>query len=263
MTNQNPTLRFEGQTVLVTGAVRNTGLAIAETFARAGATVALNGRHREDVVREADRLRKEFGVPVIECVADIARHGEVGAMFATIENETGRLDVLVNNAIVQAVGHSLIDTPREMLEETFFTNVFGTYYCCQFAARRMIAAGGGAIINVGSTTAIRAIRNRTAYVASKGAVDALTRAMALELGPHNIRVNSLVAGYIHTDRWATLTTEAARRRANVPLGREASGRDIANAVLFLASDSANGIHGAQLVVDGGVTIQQVPADCEL
>lgn len=255
--------RFDGKTVLVTGAVRNTGLAIAEAFAKAGATLALNGRRPEDVAREAARLREQFGVGVIECPADISKQEEVLAMFAKIEGEAGNLDVLVNNAILQAVGYTLVDTPREVLEETFAVNVFGTYYCCQCAARNMIASASGAIVNIGSNTAVRAIRNRTAYVATKGAVDALTRAMAVELGPHGIRVNSLMAGYIHTDRWAQLTTEAELRRGNVPLGRECSGDEIAQAALFLASGAASAISGAQLVVDGGVLAQLIPPDRDM
>lgn len=252
---------FKNKAVLVTGAVRNTGLAIAESFAQAGATVFLNGRKASDVAREATRLRDSTGATIIEAPADIARHEQVEAMFATIKQEAGRLDVLVNNAIVQAVGYGLTETPREVLEETFAINVFGTYYCCQGAARMMRTAGSGSIINIGSTTALRGIRDRTVYVASKGAIHALTRAMAVELGPLGIRTNTLVAGYIHTDRWEKLTTEADRRRDNIPLGREASGADIANGVLFLAS--ADGINGAELVIDGGTTSQLVPGDCDV
>ena len=126
----------------------------------------------------------------------------------------------------------------------------------------MLPAGRGAIVNLGSNVAQRAIRQRTAYAASKGAVEALTRAMAVELAPAGIRVNSVTAGYIHSDRWAGLTGEAERRRANIPLGREAAGGEIAGAVLFLASEAASHIAGACLTVDGGVTAQLVPSDCD-
>ncbi len=249
--------------VLVTGAARNTGLAIAEAFARQGAVVVLNSRNPEDVAREAARLREAHGSTVIEAAADVACPDQVDAMFATIERECGRLDVLVNNAILQGVGYSLVDTPHELLDTVFRVNVFGTYYCAQGAARMMLRQGSGAIVNIGSNTAARAIRNRTAYVASKGAIDALTRAMAVELGPAGIRVNCVVAGYIHTDRWAALTTQAGRRRANIPLGREAEGGDIADAVLFLASDAAARINGTRLVVDGGTLAQLIPTDCDV
>ncbi len=255
-------MRFKDKVVLVTGAMRNTGLAIAEAFAREGAVVALNGRKTEDVIREAKRLSDSYGATVIEVPADISCPDQVDAMFAKIEKECGRLDVLVNNAIIQGVGYSLVDTPLSLLEEVFRINVFGTFHCSQCAARMMLKKGAGAIVNIGSNTAERAIRNRTAYIASKGAINSLTRAMALELGPKGIRVNCVVAGYINTDRWKKLTTEAVRRRANIPLGKEADGSDIAEAVLFLASENAARINGAGLVVDGGISVQLVPPDCD-
>ncbi len=250
--------------VLVTGAVRNTGLAIAEAFAREGAIVALNGRKAEDVARQAVRLRETFGATVVEVPADIAIPEQVEAMYESIRRECGRLDVLVNNAIIQGVGYSLVDTPLEVLEEVFRTNVFGTYHCSQLAARMMLEKGSGAIVNIGSNTALRAIKNRTAYVASKGAIDSLTRSMAVELGPQGIRVNCVVAGYIHTPRWDALSqAEVDRRHANIPLGCEATGSDIADAVLFLASDAAAKVNGANLVVDGGMSSQLAPADCDV
>lgn len=256
-------MRFKEKIVLVTGAVRNTGLAIAESFAGEGAILALNGRNAEDVAREAERIRKKYDITVLEATADISIPEQVDAMFANIKSELGGLDVLVNNAIIQGVGYSLVDTPRETLKEVFRVNVFGTYHCSQRAARIMLERGSGAIVNIGSNTAGRAIKNRTAYVASKGAIDSLTKAMALELGPAGIRVNCVVAGYINTDRWDALTTEADRRRANIPLGHEAKGMDIADSVLFMASNEAAKINGAQLIVDGGISSQLVPADCDV
>ncbi len=256
-------MRFENKVVLITGAVRNTGLSIAEAFAKEGAIIALNSRTPDDVAREAARLRDAFGVTVIEATADVANQHQVDAMFETIERECGRLDILVNNAILQGCGYLLVDTPRELLEQVFAVNVFGSYACAQGAARMMLKAGRGAIVNVGSNTAERAIRERTAYIASKGAIESLTRAMALELGPAGIRVNCVAAGYIHSDRWDSLTTEVDRRHANIPLGEEAYGSDIADAILFMASDAAAKIHGTRLVVDGGCLTQLLPADSDV
>lgn len=253
-------MRFKDKVVLVTGAVRNTGLAIAEAFAREGAIVALNGRKAEDVAREAARLRETCGAVVIEVPADVSVPSQVSGMFEKIDRAYGRVDVLVNNAIVQGTGYSLVDTPHSLLEEVFRINVFGTFYCSQNAARLMLKNGSGTIVNIGSVTAERALPDRCAYVASKGAVHSLTRGMALELGPHGIRVNCVVAGYIHSDRWASLPPGSAeRRRANIPLRRESRGADIADAVLFMASDEASRINGAALTVDGGLSVQFVPA----
>ncbi len=250
--------------VLVTGTGRNTGLAIAEAFAAAGAVVALNSRKAVDVAREAKRLRETYGAAVVEVPADVGDPDQVDAMFATIAQECGRLDVLVNNAIIQGVGYALVDTPRDVLQDVFRVNVFGSYYCAQGAARMMLAQGSGSIINIGSNTAERAIRNRTAYVASKGAIDSLTRGMAVELGQHGIRVNCVVAGYIRTPRWDALTDDQVERRhMNIPLGAEAEGSDIADAVMFLASDAAAKITGTRLMVDGGSLAQLYPPDCDL
>jgi NAD(P)-dependent dehydrogenase (short-subunit alcohol dehydrogenase family) len=261
--NEDATMRFEGRVTLVTGANRNTGLAIAEAFAREGATVWLNGRNAAELAQVADNLRKTSGATVHEALADIGAQEQVDALFERIRQTSGRLDILVNNAVNQGMGHTLIDTPQQMLEDVFRINVFGAYACAQAAAKIMALQKSGTIINIGSNTAERAIRNRTAYVASKAAVDGLTRAMAVELGPMGIRVNSVVAGYIRTERWDTLAEGVEKRRLlNVPLQAEAGGNDIAEAVLFLASDAAARINGTRLVVDGGSLVQLYPADCE-
>jgi NAD(P)-dependent dehydrogenase (short-subunit alcohol dehydrogenase family) len=134
----------------------------------------------------------------------------------------------------------------------------------RWVGKMMLAQGGGAIVNIGSNVSPRAIRKRSGYCASKGGVDALTLAMAVDLGPRGIRVNTVAPGYIHTERWETLSEhDTLRRRANVPLGKEASADEVAAAVLFLASDEAAGIHGARLVVDGGCSAQHMPVDCDL
>jgi NAD(P)-dependent dehydrogenase (short-subunit alcohol dehydrogenase family) len=121
----------------------------------------------------------------------------------------------------------------------------------------------GVIVNIGSNTSQRPVRERTAYCASKGAIEAMTKAIALDLAPHGIRVNEVAPGYIWTSRWEQIAeATAARRRANVPLGEPASAEDVAAAVLYLASGEAGNITGARLVVDGGVTAQLVPRDVE-
>jgi NAD(P)-dependent dehydrogenase (short-subunit alcohol dehydrogenase family) len=257
-------MRFSGQRVLVTGAARHTGLGIARAFAAEGATVLLNDVTAAAVATAAAGLRRETGARVIEAPADIADRTQVDAMFEVVRRECGGLDVLVNNAAHLGVGPSFLETSPDFLAEVVAVNLLGTFYCSQQGARLMVGQGRGAILFIGSNTSERPIRKRSAYVASKGALDALTRALALELAPQGVRVNMVVAGYIHTTRWDGLSAaQVARRRANVPLGREASAADIAEAVLFLASSAAAQITGARLVVDGGVTSQLVPADAEV
>jgi 3-oxoacyl-[acyl-carrier protein] reductase len=257
-------MRFSEKIVLVTGASRNTGLGIAARFAAEGALVFVNGTTSQRVARAAAELRSRGLERIVEAPADLGDQAAVDALFRLIRERAARLDVLVNNAVVQGVGHSLEDTPLELFEQVIRVNLIGLFHVAREAAKMMIRQGGGAIVNVSSNVSTRAIHKRSAYVASKGGVDALTLAMAVDLGPRGVRVNSVAPGYIHTERWEALSEhETLRRRANIPLGKEASAGEIAAAVLFLASDEASGIHGARLVVDGGCSAQHMPLDVDV
>ena len=257
-------MQFNEKIVLVTGASRNTGKAIAARFAAEGATVFVNGSHAENVRRTVAKLREQGLERLIEAPADVGDPAAVESLFARIRERADRLDILVNNAVSLGVGPSFEETPMELFEKVIRVNLIGLFQVAREAARMMIAQGGGVVVNIGSTASTRALRNRCAYVASKGGIDALTRAMAVDLGPRGIRVNTVTPGYIYTDRWDALLEEVLnRRRANIPLGKEASGDDIASAVLFLASDGAAGIHGARLVVDGGCSAQYMPANADI
>ena len=253
-------MQFEGKRVLVTGSSRNTGLGIAERFARAGAVVVINGRAPDGVARAAQQVREATGAAVVEAPADLSTRAGVEALFDVVRRQPGGLDVLVNNAAHLGVGPDFVDVPDDMLQAVFAVNVLGYYRCGQAAARMMIEGGvRGAIVNISSNTSERALPGRSAYVASKGAIDALTRAMAIDLAPHGIRVNAVAPGYILTDRWEGLDADtAARRKQSVPLGEPATAEDVAEAVLYLASEAAGNITGARLVVDGGVAAQFMP-----
>lgn len=257
-------MRFQDQFVLVTGAAQHTGLGIAEAFAAEGARVFLNDKSSELVAQALALLRgKGFdgltGVP-----GDVSQPDGVAAIFRVIAEQGDRLDVLVNNAAHLGVGPGFLELPLDLFETVVRVNLVGTFHVSQSAARLMKQRGGGAIVNLGSNVSTRAIHHRTAYLASKGGVDALTLSMAVDLAPYGIRVNSVAPGYIHTSRWDALPEEhVRRRRANVPLGREATASDIAQAVLFLASSQAANITGTRLVVDGGCSAQHLPPDIDV
>ena len=258
---------FAGKNVLVTGSARNTGVGIAKVFGSYGATVFINGRSAEKVEQVVKQLNDEAnttGEKYLPAAADIADEAAVAAMFEFIQQQAGGVDVLVNNACHLGLGHSFLEMPMAFFDEVLAVNLRGYALCAQCAARQMIARGGGAIVNIGSNTAQRALGDRAAYIASKGGVESLTRAIAVELAEHQIRVNCVVPGYIYTERWDTLPEEIKQRRwQNVPLGKESTPADIGEAAAFLASEKAGNITGSSLLVSGGIDIQMVPPDCAM
>ena len=258
--------RFENKIVLVTGGSRNTGLDLVERFVREGAKVWTCGSSAASTAKGAAALaaRGVDGVRAMPC--NISDHDQVNALFDAIAREDGRLDVLVNNAANQGIGQGgPLDVAPDAMLAVLRTNVVGGFRVTQEACRRFFAKQEtrGCVVFLSSNTARRAIRNRTSYCASKGAINSLVRSLALDLGPLGIRVNCCAPGYINTERWDTLDPAvAARRRANCPLGREASGADVAGVVAFLASDDAANMTGEIVTVDGGCSCQHMPADCD-
>lgn len=246
--------------VLVTGAATNTGLGIATAFTKQGWRVFMNDIRADDLHEAVGKL----GAGVTGLVADIADAVAVRRIFQTIDKHGGRLDVLVNNACHLGCFKSMLDITLDDFSRVMAVNLQATFYLSQLAARRMMKQKGGVIVNMSSNTVHRAIRNRCDYLASKGGVEALTRAMALELGPMGIRVNAVAPGYIHTDRWNQIPAKSVRRRRkNLPTGREACIQDIANVVLFLAGPQSAGMSGTVVTVDQGASAQLLPADCEV
>ena len=259
--------RFKGKVVLVTGGNRNTGLDLVERFVREGAKVYMCGSTAASTAKGAAALEARGVRGVVAQPCDISDAAQVEALFDTIARGSGRLDILVNNAANQGIGHG---GPLEMDAERFWdvlkTNVVGGFRVTQAACNRffMKQESRGAVVFLSSNTAQRAIRNRTAYCASKGAINSMVRALALDLAPLGIRVNACAPGYIYTERWETLAPEkAARRRLNCPLRREAKGADIAGVVAFLASDDSSNMTGEIVTCDAGCSCQHMPEDVDV
>jgi NAD(P)-dependent dehydrogenase (short-subunit alcohol dehydrogenase family) len=259
--------RFDGKVVLVTGGNRNTGLDIVEKFAREGAKVFMCGSSDASTARGAEELKARGLNGITSQMCNIADLDQVTALFDTIEREVGRLDILVNNAANQGLGHG---GPLEMdpakFHEVFNVNVIGGFQVTQMACNRffMKQESRGAVVFLSSNTAMRAIRHRTAYCSSKGAINSMVRSLALDLAPLGIRVNCCAPGYIYTERWDTLDpAKAARRRLNCPLRKEASGMDIANVVAFLASDESANMTGEIVTCDAGCSCQHMPEDVDV
>jgi NAD(P)-dependent dehydrogenase (short-subunit alcohol dehydrogenase family) len=258
--------RFEGKVVLVTGGNRNTGLSLVEKFASEGAKVYMCGSTPESTAK-GEAILKSRGVENFVAVpCDVSDFTQVTALFDVIEREEGRLDVLVNNAAHQGIGKPFVEMDPEYLMEVLSVNVRGGFQVTQQAVTRFFLKQEtrGVVVFLSSNTAQRAIRNRTAYCTSKGAINSMVRALALDLGPLGIRVNACAPGYIYTERWDVLGEEKkARRRLNCPLRREATGMDIANVVAFLASPDSGNMSGEIVTCDAGCSCQHMPEDVDV
>ena len=257
--------RFQDKVVLVTGGSRNTGLDIVEKFYREGATVYMCGSSEDSTNQGAAILAERgcTGVRSIPCnVADLE---QVKHLFDVIEKEAGHLDILVNNAAHQGIGKPFVEMAPEYVMEVLGVNVRGGFQVTQQAVNRFFLkqSDRGVVVFLSSNTAQRAIRNRTAYCASKGAINSMMRSLALDLAPLGIRVNACAPGYIYTGRWDTLPEEVkTRRRMNCPLRKEASGKDIANVVAFLASSESSNMTGEIITCDAGCSCQHMPEDVD-
>ena len=253
------------KTVLVTGACINTGVDIVEKFAYKGYTVIFTGRSAEKVEETKKKYGEKFKNTVfigyaLDSLIDERTVNEqsVKDMFADIDAKGLIVDTLVLNAADQGLGQRIFENPLTDMMKVINTNVVWNYCICEQAAMRMKENGGGSITFVNSNTAYRAIPDRIAYVTSKGGQLGLMRALALDLGKYNIRVNAVLPGMIRTDRWEKNPEFYASVPSRfTPIGDVACGKDIADAVWYFAACARN-TTGAELVVDGGNTIQLYP-----
>ncbi len=245
-------MRLRGKIALVTGAQQGIGRGIALAFAREGADVAVNYLDDRAAAEKVLREVHAAGRRAVLVQADVARPTDAQTMVAQVLSELGGLDVLVNNAGVypRVPFLEMRETDWDLVLDV---NLKGGFFCAQAAARAMVAAGRrGSIINMASQ-AIRGAVRGVHYSASKGGVVAMTRATALELAPHGIRVNAIAPGLTDTaqPRYGNNEEELAAMASAVPLGRMAQPDDIAAVAVFLASDDARHVTGQTVHVNGG------------
>ena len=248
---------LEGKTLLVTGASAGIGRAIAIGGARHGARVAINYLRDEDGAHSCVAEIEASGGQAIAVQGDVAAPETAKAFVAAAVDAFGGIDVFVNNAGICPF-HGLLDMPVETFERTMRVNLHGAYFMVQAAANRMVEQGrGGSIIAVSSISALVGGEFQTHYTPTKAGVHSLMQSAAIALGRHGIRCNSVLPGTILTDINRDDLSDAGKREymeKRVPLGRLGQPEDLIGPVVFLASDLAEYVTGAALLVDGGMFV---------
>ena len=252
-------------TVLVTGACINTGVAIVEKFASAGSNVIFTGRNREKIAFAEQKYREKFpeifikGYELSPLLEDSkVDEKSISEMFESFDKDEIYVETLVLNAADLGLGIDTFFASAEDIMRVMNTNVVWNFCLCKHAALRMKERSFGNIVFINSNTAYRTIPERVAYIASKGGQLGLMRALALELGKYNIRVNAVLPGMIKTDRWDKNPEFYENIPSRfTPIGDVATGEDIADAVFYFAKHAKN-TTGAELIVDGGNSIQLYP-----
>ncbi len=249
--------RLDGRTALVTGAGRGIGAEAAAALAGAGAEVVLLSRTRADLEQVAQRIRRDGGRAQVE-VGDVTDAAQMRAIIARLP----RLDILVNNAGMN-IPEPFVEVSEDHLDQMLMLNVRSAFLVAQAAVRKMLEdpgrrGRGGAVINISSQMGHVGSPRRTVYCLSKHALEGLTKAMAVELAPHNIRVNAIGPTFLETPMTSGFFSDPEFRNwatSRIPLGRIGQMQEVTGAIVFLASPAASLITGASLVIDGGWTAQ--------
>ena len=244
-----------GRTAVVTGSTRGLGRAFAQALAHAGANIVIVGRD-EEAARHVEAEVSALGVGVEVVLADVTRRPDVERVLERTVSAFGRADVLVNNAGA-CIHKAAVDVTDDEWDSVMNVNLRAVWIASQVFGRHMIEQGGGSIVNIGSMSA--AIVNRPqwqpAYNASKAAVHHLTRSLAAELAPSNVRVNALAPGYLHTDMSPIHKPQYQRYWIDdAPQNRAGEPDELGPAIVFLASDASSFMTGSVLTIDGGYSV---------
>lgn len=258
-------MKLVDRVAIVTGAAKGMGGAITTALAEEGAHVVAAAREAPPLEALVERLRSlERGKRYLAVPTDVTVETQVAALTQRTLAEFGRIDILVNAAgVIGPIETPLHKIPPEQWDSVLSVNLRGVFLCCRAVVPTMIEQRHGKIVNIAGTSGLRGYRYRAAYSSSKWAVRGLTRTLALEVGPYNVNVNAVCPGVVEGDRMSTIIAEKARVRGTTPQGivdeyvremalrRFSTDKDVANVVVFLASDESRQISGHDLVVDGG------------
>ena len=245
---------FAGRVAIVTGGGTGIGAATARLLASRGADVVVASRTVEELQRKASEIEEATGRRCLAIPTDVKDEEQVVRMVQRTVDELGRVDVLVNNAGGTRMG-PLNGLPTRGWDAAFDLNVRSAYLCTREAGRHLVAQGSGAIVNIGSGAGNSGVKGGAHYASAKAALQMLTRVTAAEWGRHGIRANCVAVGLVASERaveaWRVANLDASAMAAGTPLGRPGTPDEIANAIVFLASDAASYISGQTLGVDGG------------
>jgi NAD(P)-dependent dehydrogenase (short-subunit alcohol dehydrogenase family) len=244
---------LKGLTAVIVGGSGGLGLEIGRTLSGEGARIVIMDRNVESCEAGVSALKKDGISDAAAIVVEISSPESVAHAFATLDEQIGKFDILINSAGVREVKNVFDLEPAEW-DKVIAINLSGPFYCSREAAKRLSKTGGGAIVNIASVAALIGITHRPAYTASKHGIVGLTRNLAKDLASFNIRVNAVAPGTVRTPMTEAYYSDEAFVRGMeqvVPLGSKGTVRDVANAVLFLSSPMSNFITGVILPVDGG------------
>ncbi|MBW2061483.1 MAG: glucose 1-dehydrogenase [Deltaproteobacteria bacterium] len=254
---------LEGKVALVTGGSRGIGRASALGFAEAGADVAIASRKLPDLEEVADEIR-DTGRKALPVATHVGRLDEINKLVGMVMDEFGRIDILVNNAGCSPAFSTVLDAEERLWDAIMNLNLKGLYFLSQAVARVMKEQGGGAIINLSSIEGYRPQFGTGIYSISKTAVKMVTKSMARDLAPYNIRVNAIAPGAIETrllnNLWALLPEDQARAQKEtlaegIPLKRIGDPEEMVGAMIYLASDASSYVTGTTILIDGGILLR--------